>query len=146
MSLQLLHSEFPYIWGKFSFLFYQCCYRWLSLGPSCCNGLCCCWRLCCCCCFYWCWRPKSPCCMLQRPWSVQDLIDRRGKSAYKYTTSLKCNACLKNLKLNVAKVNLWVHVCTACKMPLCCPLRTKDFTEVVQERQRKRSKCNLVIF
>jgi hypothetical protein len=24
MSLQLLHSEFPYIWGKFDFLFYQC--------------------------------------------------------------------------------------------------------------------------
>jgi hypothetical protein len=27
MTLQLLHSEFPYIWGKFDFLFYQCsCY------------------------------------------------------------------------------------------------------------------------
>ncbi len=33
--LQLLHSEFPYIWGKFDYLFYQCsppkdirnCYR-----------------------------------------------------------------------------------------------------------------------
>jgi hypothetical protein len=24
MTLQLLHSEFPYIWGKISFLFYQC--------------------------------------------------------------------------------------------------------------------------
>jgi hypothetical protein len=24
MTLQLLHSEFPYIWGKFDFLFYQC--------------------------------------------------------------------------------------------------------------------------
>ncbi len=24
MTLQLLHSEFPYIWGKFVFLFYQC--------------------------------------------------------------------------------------------------------------------------
>ncbi len=24
MTLQLLHSKFPYIWGKFSFLFYQC--------------------------------------------------------------------------------------------------------------------------
>ncbi len=24
MTLQLLHSEFPYIWGKFYFLFYQC--------------------------------------------------------------------------------------------------------------------------
>ncbi len=23
MTLQLLHSEFPYIWGKFDFLFYQ---------------------------------------------------------------------------------------------------------------------------
>ncbi len=24
MTLQLLHSEFPYIWGKLDFLFYQC--------------------------------------------------------------------------------------------------------------------------
>ena len=24
MTLQLLHSESPYIWGKFDFLFYQC--------------------------------------------------------------------------------------------------------------------------
>ncbi len=24
MTLQLLHSEFPYIWGKFDFLLYQC--------------------------------------------------------------------------------------------------------------------------
>ncbi len=24
MTLQLLHSEFPYIWEKFDFLFYQC--------------------------------------------------------------------------------------------------------------------------
>ncbi len=24
MTFQLLHSEFPYIWGKFYFLFYQC--------------------------------------------------------------------------------------------------------------------------
>ncbi len=24
MTLQLLHSELPYIWGKFDFLFYQC--------------------------------------------------------------------------------------------------------------------------
>ncbi len=24
MTLQLLHYEFPYIWGKFDFLFYQC--------------------------------------------------------------------------------------------------------------------------
>jgi hypothetical protein len=23
MTLQLLHSDFPYIWGKFDFLFYQ---------------------------------------------------------------------------------------------------------------------------
>ncbi len=27
MTLQLLHSEFPYIWGKFDFLFYQCEHR-----------------------------------------------------------------------------------------------------------------------
>jgi len=27
MTLQLLHSEFPYIWGKFYFLFYQCTHR-----------------------------------------------------------------------------------------------------------------------
>ena len=26
MTLQLLHSEFPYIWVKFYFLFYQCGY------------------------------------------------------------------------------------------------------------------------
>ncbi len=24
MTLQLLHSEFPFIWGKFDFLFYEC--------------------------------------------------------------------------------------------------------------------------
>ncbi len=24
MTMQLFHSEFPYIWGKFDFLFYQC--------------------------------------------------------------------------------------------------------------------------
>ncbi len=24
MILQLLHFEFPYIWGKFDFIFYQC--------------------------------------------------------------------------------------------------------------------------
>ncbi len=24
MTLQLLHSEFPYIWGKFDFIFFQC--------------------------------------------------------------------------------------------------------------------------
>ncbi len=30
MTLQLLHSEFPYIWGKFDYLFYQCSilYKW----------------------------------------------------------------------------------------------------------------------
>jgi hypothetical protein len=27
MTLQPLHSEFPYIWGKFDFLFYQCTQR-----------------------------------------------------------------------------------------------------------------------
>ncbi len=27
MTLQLLHSEFPYIWGKFYFLFYHCAYQ-----------------------------------------------------------------------------------------------------------------------
>ncbi len=32
MTLQLLHSEFPYIWGKFDFLFYQCN---LTAGPAC---------------------------------------------------------------------------------------------------------------
>ncbi len=32
MTLQLLHSEFPYLWGKFSFLFYQC--RVLSSIPA----------------------------------------------------------------------------------------------------------------
>ncbi len=26
MSLQLLHSEFPHIWGKFYVIFYQCIY------------------------------------------------------------------------------------------------------------------------
>jgi hypothetical protein len=30
MTLQLLHSEFPYIWGKFDFLFYQCNILWSS--------------------------------------------------------------------------------------------------------------------
>ncbi len=30
MTLQLLHSEFPYIWGKFNFLFYQCILSWAS--------------------------------------------------------------------------------------------------------------------
>ncbi len=28
MTLQLLYSEFPYIWGKFDFLFYQCSRRY----------------------------------------------------------------------------------------------------------------------
>ncbi len=34
MTLQLLHSEFPYIWGKFDFLFYQCTlnFNFLSFG------------------------------------------------------------------------------------------------------------------
>ncbi len=27
MTLQLLHSEFPYIWGKFDLLFYQCIFE-----------------------------------------------------------------------------------------------------------------------
>ncbi len=30
MTLQLLHSEFPKIWGKFDFIFYQCCPCWIS--------------------------------------------------------------------------------------------------------------------
>jgi hypothetical protein len=29
MTFQLLHSEFPYIWGNFDFLFYQCAARLL---------------------------------------------------------------------------------------------------------------------
>ncbi len=37
MTLQLLHSEFPYMWGKFSFLFYQCTlYIYVVYG---CNAL-----------------------------------------------------------------------------------------------------------
>ncbi len=36
ITLQLLHSEFPYIWGKFDFLFYQCVLsypkHWLGSG------------------------------------------------------------------------------------------------------------------
>ena len=32
MTLQLLHSEFPYIWGKFDFLFYQCNFSYFSLN------------------------------------------------------------------------------------------------------------------
>ena len=27
-----MHSLFPYIWGKFSFLFYQCCFTFLEVG------------------------------------------------------------------------------------------------------------------
>ncbi len=30
MTLQLLHSEVPYIWGKFDILFYQCVFLTLS--------------------------------------------------------------------------------------------------------------------
>ncbi len=50
-TLQLLHSEFPYIWGNFDFLFYQCggtfpltCALTESFHPSIlyCNG----WNLC----------------------------------------------------------------------------------------------------
>jgi hypothetical protein len=33
MTLQLLQSEFPYIWGKFHFLFYQCRRRRRTSGP-----------------------------------------------------------------------------------------------------------------
>ncbi len=32
LTLQLLHSEFPYIWGKFDFLFYQCRLEWRDKG------------------------------------------------------------------------------------------------------------------
>jgi hypothetical protein len=31
MTLQLLHSKYPYIRGKFSFLFYQCTVQWTLL-------------------------------------------------------------------------------------------------------------------
>ncbi len=34
MTLQLLHSEFPYIWGKFYFLFYQCTYLLVAACPG----------------------------------------------------------------------------------------------------------------
>ncbi len=34
MTLPLLHSEFPYIWGKFDFLFHQCIDRVLGLFSS----------------------------------------------------------------------------------------------------------------
>jgi hypothetical protein len=32
MTLQLLHSEFPYIFGKFYYLFYQCTVRVYIIG------------------------------------------------------------------------------------------------------------------
>ncbi len=35
MTLQLLHSEFPYLWGKFDFLFYQCGVNILGAPPLC---------------------------------------------------------------------------------------------------------------
>ena len=34
MTLQLLHSEFPYIWEKFDFLFYQCTREKHSENPQ----------------------------------------------------------------------------------------------------------------
>ncbi len=38
MTLQLLHCEFPYIWGKLDFLFYQCIFLYslkaLTIGAS----------------------------------------------------------------------------------------------------------------
>ncbi len=34
MTWQLLPSEFPYIWGKFSFLFYQCTVPWRHRGRA----------------------------------------------------------------------------------------------------------------
>ncbi len=34
MTLQLLHSEFPYIWGKFDFLFYQCDLEFVYIEES----------------------------------------------------------------------------------------------------------------
>ncbi len=33
MTLQLLHSEFPYIWGNFDFLFYQCIHSRPVVNP-----------------------------------------------------------------------------------------------------------------
>ncbi len=36
MTLQLLHSEFPYIWGKFDFLFGQCSVQ-TAKRPTCCR-------------------------------------------------------------------------------------------------------------
>ncbi len=38
MTLQLLHPEFSYLWGKVYFIFYQCSCSWLvifCLGPNC---------------------------------------------------------------------------------------------------------------
>ncbi len=44
MTLQLLHSELPFIWGKFDFLFYQCNMRaqtmfefWINCNSSQCS-------------------------------------------------------------------------------------------------------------
>ncbi len=34
MALKLLHSEFPYIWGKFNLIFYQC-RAWMSARGEC---------------------------------------------------------------------------------------------------------------
>ncbi len=34
MTLQLLHFEFPYIWGKFDFLFYHCKLQVINQTPS----------------------------------------------------------------------------------------------------------------
>jgi hypothetical protein len=34
MTLQLLHSEFPYIWESFDFLFYQCSLERLSINVA----------------------------------------------------------------------------------------------------------------
>jgi hypothetical protein len=35
ITLQLLHSEFPYIGGKLDFLFYQCSLSWLKKTRHC---------------------------------------------------------------------------------------------------------------
>ena len=35
MTLQLLHSEFPYIWGKLYFLFYQCIHGRKRIWKAC---------------------------------------------------------------------------------------------------------------
>ncbi len=39
MALQMLHSEFPYLWGKFYFLFYQCSYTNLLVSDLDCNSM-----------------------------------------------------------------------------------------------------------